>query len=131
MDDFFAALRAGKPYNEADRGAESTLTAIMGRMATYSGQVIRWDMALNSKLDLAPKTLAWDADTPVKPRPTAPIPVPCPARRSPGKLTAGSTQRFLRRLLEDLPARSSSGLRASGNQVNQPSRARLATPPKR
>ncbi len=69
MDDFFAALLAGKPYNEADHGTESTLTAIMGRMATYSGQVMKWDKALNSKLDLAPKTIAWDAETRIKPGP--------------------------------------------------------------
>lgn len=61
MDDLVAALAAGQPYNEADAGAESTMTAILGRMATYSGQMIDWDKALASELDLAPATLAWDA----------------------------------------------------------------------
>ncbi len=41
MDDLFAALAAGQPYNEADSAAESTMTAILGRMATYSGQVVQ------------------------------------------------------------------------------------------
>ena len=50
-DDLFASIRAGKPINEGRRIAESTLTAIMGRMATYTGQAVTWDQALNSKLD--------------------------------------------------------------------------------
>ncbi len=68
-DDLFAALMAGKEYNEGGHGAEGTMTAILGRMATYSGKVVKWDEALNSKLDLMPEKLAWDAETPVKPRP--------------------------------------------------------------
>ena len=66
-DDLFAALMAGEPYNEGDWAARSTLTAILGRMATYSGKVVKWDDALNSQLDLFPETLAWDAEPPVKP----------------------------------------------------------------
>jgi hypothetical protein len=69
MDELFAAIRAGDPYNECDRAAESTMTAILGRMATYSGQIVKWDDAINSKLDLGPKSLAWDAEAPVKPGP--------------------------------------------------------------
>ncbi len=44
--DMFAALRRGETYNEGDYGAESTMTAILGRMATYSGKIIRWEAAL-------------------------------------------------------------------------------------
>jgi len=61
-DDLFAALLAGRPYNEADYGASSTMTAILGRMATYSGKVVRWDDAINSTLELVPKDLSWNAD---------------------------------------------------------------------
>ena len=61
MDDFVAALQEGQPYNEADHGAEATLTAILGRMATYSGKIVEWDAALQSSLDLAPERLSWDA----------------------------------------------------------------------
>jgi len=67
MDDLLAALKAGKPYNEADWAAESTMTAIFGRMATYSGKAVKWDEAFNSTLDLMPKSLAWDAEMPVQP----------------------------------------------------------------
>ena len=45
------------------------MTAILGRMATYSGKVVKWDEAINSQLDLTPKNLAWDAETLVKPGP--------------------------------------------------------------
>jgi myo-inositol 2-dehydrogenase/D-chiro-inositol 1-dehydrogenase len=51
--DLFAALRNGEVYNEGDFGAHSTMTAIMGRMATYSGKLIRWDDALQSEIALA------------------------------------------------------------------------------
>lgn len=63
-DALFAAVRNGQPYNEAQYGAMSTLTAIMGRMATYSGREIRRDEALASELSLTPARLAWDDDPP-------------------------------------------------------------------
>ncbi len=66
-DDLFKAIREDKPFNEAVYGAESTMTAIIGRMAAYSGKELDWNAALNSKIDLVPKNLAWDAEAPVKP----------------------------------------------------------------
>ena len=42
------------------------MTAILGRMATYSGKIVKWDEASTSQLDLSPKSLAWDAEMPVK-----------------------------------------------------------------
>ncbi len=53
-DELFASIRSGKPINNGEWMAKSTLMAIMGRMATYTGQVITWDMALNSQEDLTP-----------------------------------------------------------------------------
>jgi myo-inositol 2-dehydrogenase / D-chiro-inositol 1-dehydrogenase len=69
MDDLFAALAASQPYNEVDWAAESTMTAILGRMATYSGKCVKWDEAMNSQLSLAPKEMSWGAAMPVKPGP--------------------------------------------------------------
>ncbi len=69
MNDLFAALAAGQPYNEAAYSAASSLTAVLGRMASYSGKVVSWDEAAQSELDLGPKQLAWDAEAPVKPGP--------------------------------------------------------------
>ncbi len=68
-DDLFAALLSGKPYNEGDHGAEASMTAILGRMATYSGKIVRWDDAIKSNLDLAPKSWSWDGEPTVKPGP--------------------------------------------------------------
>jgi len=67
QDDFFAAIVAGSSYNEGDYGATSTMTAILGRMASYSGKVVPWDEAMKSELDLSPKSYTWDAEAPVKP----------------------------------------------------------------
>jgi len=65
--DFFAALMRNDPYNEVDYGVNSTMTAILGRMASYSGQIVTWDEALQSNLDLSPKQYAFDAEPPVHP----------------------------------------------------------------
>ena len=63
----FADIRQGKIPNEAEYGAKSTMTAIMGRMATYSGKVVEWDDAINSKIALA------DFDNITKYTDTAPV----------------------------------------------------------
>ncbi len=68
-NDLFAALEAGRTYNEGDFGISSTMTAILGRMATYSGQVVKWDDAMKSQIDLGPKRYAWDAEAPITPGP--------------------------------------------------------------
>ena len=47
------------------------MTAIMGRMAAYTGEELTWDKALNSDLSLAPEVLDFD-----KAYPVGPIPVP-------------------------------------------------------
>ncbi len=59
--DLFAAIRSNTEYSEAVNGAHSTMTAILGRMATYSGTEISFDDALNSKIDLMPDKYSWDA----------------------------------------------------------------------
>ncbi|MFM1770185.1 MAG: Inositol 2-dehydrogenase [Verrucomicrobiota bacterium] len=77
---FFEAIAKDLPYNEAEYGAKSSLTAIMGRMATYSGKEITWEDALNSKLDLLPESLAWDAMPKVLPGPDGNYPYPQPGK---------------------------------------------------
>jgi hypothetical protein len=52
--DFVASLRAGKPLNEARPVAESTLAAILGREAAYTGKSISWDEMMASDMDLSP-----------------------------------------------------------------------------
>jgi len=65
-DELFASIRAGKPINNGDYMCQSTLMAIMGRMATYTGQVITWNMAVNSEEDLTPAKYEF-GDLPVAP----------------------------------------------------------------
>jgi hypothetical protein len=60
-NELFASIRSGKPINDGERMAKSTLMAILGRMATYTGKVITWDMAMNSKEDLSPPKYEWCA----------------------------------------------------------------------
>ena len=68
--DFIASLRAGKPLNELKNVAESTLTAIMGRMAAYTGQPVAWEQALNSSEILMPPALDFG------PMEVPPVPMP-------------------------------------------------------
>ncbi len=66
--DLIASIRAGKPLNEGKRVAESTMTAILGRMSAYTGRAMKWDWAMQaSKLDLAPESYDLDADIPMRP----------------------------------------------------------------
>jgi hypothetical protein len=60
-DDLFASIRSGNPINEAEAGAKSSLTAILGRMCTYSGKVVKWEEAMKSEINLAPDEFSLDA----------------------------------------------------------------------
>ena len=61
-DELFAAIAKGEyKFADAENGASSTMTSILGRMATYSGQMVEWDKAINSGLDLQPKVYDWNA----------------------------------------------------------------------
>jgi myo-inositol 2-dehydrogenase/D-chiro-inositol 1-dehydrogenase len=71
--DLLASIRAGKPLNEAQRIAESVLTAIMARMSAYTGQLVRYTDALKSEVSLMP------------PQPLAFGPLPPPEMPVPGR----------------------------------------------
>ncbi|MCE9630175.1 MAG: Gfo/Idh/MocA family oxidoreductase [Planctomycetia bacterium] len=63
--DLIDSIRAGKPIVELRQTADSSLTAVLGRVAAYTGQRVSWDFLTNhSKLDLFPKDLTWDAALP-------------------------------------------------------------------
>src|SRR5262249_27077593 len=65
--DLIESIRTGRPLNELKTVAESTLTAILGRMSTYTGRTVTWEQALNSKQDTMPEKLAWDMKMDVPP----------------------------------------------------------------
>ena len=69
-DELFAGIRSGKVLNNGEYMAKSTMLAIMGRMATYTGQLVTWKQAMESTEDLSPKEYAWG------PLATPPVAVP-------------------------------------------------------
>lgn len=78
-DELFAAIAKGEyKFADAENGAKSSMTSILGRLATYSGQTIEWDKAINSGLDLHPKTYDWNATPPVLPNEDGFYPVAVP-----------------------------------------------------
>jgi predicted dehydrogenase len=80
-DELFAAISKGEyKFADAERGAKSCLTAIMGRYATYSGQTIKWDEALNADNSLYPEQLAWDAKPKLLPDANGLYPIPTPGK---------------------------------------------------
>jgi predicted dehydrogenase len=80
-DELFAAIAKGEyKYADAENGAKSTMTSILGRLATYSGQVITWDKAINSGMDIMPKQFAWDAAMPLNPDADGLYPVAVPGK---------------------------------------------------
>ncbi|RMF42335.1 MAG: gfo/Idh/MocA family oxidoreductase, partial [Planctomycetota bacterium] len=63
--DLIQSIRDDRPIVELKQTADSSLTAVMGRMAAYTGQRVTWDFVTKeSQLDLFPKNLTWDADLP-------------------------------------------------------------------
>ncbi|MBK8554359.1 MAG: Gfo/Idh/MocA family oxidoreductase [Lewinellaceae bacterium] len=69
-DELFEAIAKGEfKFADAENAAKSTLTAIMGRMATYSGQQVEWDAALNSTVNLLPEKFDWNANPKLMPGP--------------------------------------------------------------
>lgn len=78
-DVLFEAVAKGEyKFADAENGAKSTMTAILGRMATYSGQIITWEEAIHSKIDLMPKRYAWDAEPPILPNADGFYPIAVP-----------------------------------------------------
>jgi predicted dehydrogenase len=66
-NELFAAIRAGKTINDGEFMAKSTLMAILGRMATYTGKRVTWNQALNSKENLMPEKLDMAISLPMPP----------------------------------------------------------------
>jgi predicted dehydrogenase len=79
-DELFDAILNNKELDNSEYGIKSTLTGIMGRMATYSGQQVLFDDALNSEIDLFPAKLAWDAQPKLLPNADGSYPVAVPGK---------------------------------------------------
>lgn len=80
-DELFEAIAKGMyKFADAENGAKSTMTSIMGRMATYSGKMVTWDEAINSQINLFPDKLAWDAMPKLLPNADGFYPVAVPGK---------------------------------------------------
>ena len=66
-DKLFQSIREGGVISDTENGAKSTMSAILGRMATYTGKKITWDQAINSKEILVPDNLSWNSEAPTLP----------------------------------------------------------------
>jgi len=77
-DELFASIRAGNVISDAEHAAKTTMSAILGRMATYSGQLITFEDALNKGRSIMPNQYSWEAAPPVIPDANGYYPVPVP-----------------------------------------------------
>jgi myo-inositol 2-dehydrogenase / D-chiro-inositol 1-dehydrogenase len=59
--DLSKAINSGSRLNEGWHAAASSMTAVLGRMATYSGQVVKWDDAIAKEPQESPEQIAWNA----------------------------------------------------------------------
>lgn len=72
--DLIASIRNDEPINEARQSAESTLTAILGREAAYTGRELTWDEVYNADMDIVPDSFNFGS------MPVPPVPTPGTAR---------------------------------------------------
>lgn len=77
---FFNAVANGPYINNTEYGAKSTLTTIIGRMATHSGQPVKLEEALASQLSWVPDNLKWDSKMPDMPDANGNYEVPVPGK---------------------------------------------------
>ena len=78
-DELFAAIAKGDyKFWDAERAAKSSMTSILGRMATYSGQLVPWDKAINSGINIMPASYDFAAAPPVSPDADGNYPVAIP-----------------------------------------------------
>ncbi len=74
----FEAIRGGRPINNGKYMVISTMLAVMGRLATYTGRAITWEEAMHSKLSLAPAAYTWDTAPPTLPDAEGKYPIAMP-----------------------------------------------------
>ncbi len=84
-DELFAAIRKGEQINNTEYTAMSTMTSILGRMATYSGTLITMEEALSNGKSIVPanSSLTFNTEPPVTPDSSGYYPVPVPGKYNP------------------------------------------------
>ena len=79
-DFLFKSIRQGDQIDNSNYAAKSNLASIMGRMATYTGKVIKLDNILKIDDNLVPQNLAWDSNPPIKPDASGNYEIPLPGK---------------------------------------------------
>ena len=79
-DKLFQSIRNSEVISDTENAAKSTLSAIMGRMATYTGKKITWDQIMNSKENLVPDNLSWNSEAPALPDSNGNYKIPVPGK---------------------------------------------------
>lgn len=81
--ELFAAIAKNEySFDDAQYGAYSTLTGIIGRIACYTGKTIKWDDAITSTVDLSPDVYAWDALPKIVPNENGEYPYAIPGKNT-------------------------------------------------
>ena len=93
------------PYNEGHYGATSSMTAVLGRMATYSGKIVKWDEAVEKGKQEAPgiESYTWETTVPV---------VPDEKGVYPGAVPASTTRTFRNCAMVRLSLSVAAGIRS-------------------
>lgn len=76
----FASIRNNEVISDAENGAKSTMSAILGRMATYSGKMVTWEEAMKSEMQIMPAEVSWDSQPPTLPDADGRYPIPTPGK---------------------------------------------------
>ncbi|MDZ7649041.1 MAG: hypothetical protein U5K54_18780 [Cytophagales bacterium] len=88
MINLFAAIAKKEfQFSDTEHGAMTTMTAILGRVATYTGQVVKFEKALNSGMTIVPTKFDFNAQPPIVPNKKGSSPV----------AIAGVTRNYFRR----------------------------------
>ena len=78
-NELFSAIKAGDyRLDDSQKGIDATMTAVLGRMASYSGQAISWDEALSYNQSLVPELHSFNDEPPVSPNRRGEYPIPVP-----------------------------------------------------
>jgi len=77
------AVVNGTKQNDGWYGAISSMTAVLGRMATYSGKIVKWDELVEKGQDMCPESITWDTVPPVVPNENGFYPIPVPGKYNP------------------------------------------------
>jgi hypothetical protein len=83
QDELVRHIREDKPINMAEDAANSTMTALLGRQACYSGNSIPWSRGLAAKDKMVPDADDFNADVPAKPGPDGLYPTAVPGKYNP------------------------------------------------